>query len=230
MKLIKPYHEILTDINPINILKNIETAGRTCYKSEKLITEDTSKTFVNNIIKNKHESVLEHQSLSIRLVCDRGVSYEVVRHRIASFSQESTRYCNYNKNSEVTFIIPCWSNIPENTYDIDWSNGLYGNCLNEPSMSKEDKIWFWNSAISERDYIKLILNGWKPQQARSVLTNSLKTEIVVTMNLREWRHFFNLRAAGSAGVPHPQMLEITIPLLNDLKNKLPIVFDDINVK
>ena len=186
--------------DPFNILTRIERAGRTCYKSESRITEDSANKFVAMIIKRVHESVLEHEKISVRVICDRGVTHEIVRHRIGSYSQESTRYCNYK--DEVTFIEPCF-------WDIDSNNRV---------------IW-WLSMSSAEDYYKcLIKHGASPQEARTVLPNSLKTEIVITYNLREWRHFLKLRTSKAA---HPQMQEIANMILKDFEGKLPVVFADI---
>lgn len=218
MKLIKPSYEILTFIEPDIILKRIEIAGRTCYKSEDTITTESAKDFVKMIIKRGHESVLEHQSITVKFICDRGVSHEIVRHRIASFSQESTRYCNYSKDkfdNQLTFIIPCWINIPPGSY----------NRLPE-NYEKEEGTEEWLSQLlgCEESYLFLIDSEWQPQQARSILPNSLKTEIVVTANLREWRTIFKQRTSVAA---HPQMRELMCPLLDDLKQKISVIFDDI---
>ena len=218
MKLIKPGYVIVSDINSEKILKGIEYAGRTCYKSEEKITEESAKEFVKMIIKRGHESVLEHEKITIKIICDRGVSHELVRHRIASFSQESTRYCDYSKDkfdNKVSFIIPLWLDLEENTnYEITVPS-------KDPKM-----IWLRAMSRAEIDYFRLIGFGkWSPQQARSILPNSLKTEVVITANLREWRLIFKQRAAKAA---HPQMREIMCPLLDELKTKLSIVFDDIN--
>ena len=203
MEIIKPYYVIETDIetDPDLILKNLEKYGRTAYKSEDKITPDSAKKFIAGIIKSGHESVIEHESLTVRFICDRGVTHEIVRHRIASYTQESTRFCNYSKKG-VTFIKPCF-----------WDE-----------HSVEYMYWMDTMICAEDNYNKLIDMGATPQQARSVLPNSLKTEIVCTYNLREWRHFMKLRTAKSA---HPQMRELTIPLLKELKSKIPIIFDDI---
>lgn len=211
----------MTEIQPEKILTNIEKAGRTCYKSENRITAESAEKFVANLIKSGHESVIEHESISVKFICDRGVSHELVRHRLASFSQESTRYCNYSKDkfdNQLTFIIPCWLDIQNGfettTEDIRQMRGL--NPL----------YWqfYWSLAIAETSYIELLKGEWTPQQARSVLPNSLKTEIVVTANLREWRTIFKQRTSNAA---HPQMRELMCPLLEELKQKLPVIFNDI---
>lgn len=205
MKIVEPSYTILENIDGDRVLKNIEQIGRVCYKSEDKITDSSARKFVANILKNGHESVIEHEKITVKFICDRGVSHEIVRHRIASYSQESTRYCNYTNDkfgSELTFIQP-----------------YFGD-------SSDDKMNIWKQCMeeAEKSYNALINLGAKPQEARSILPNSLKTEIIVTMNLREWRHFFKLRTSEKA---HPQMRQITCPLLNELKSKIPIVFDDI---
>lgn len=205
MRVVKPGYEILDTINGKEILKKIEKIGRVCYKSEDKITDESAEKFVANILISGHESVIEHEKLSVRFICDRGVSHEIVRHRIASYSQESTRYCNYNKErfgKELTVIKP-----------VFWKED-----------SEEYKLWFETMQNIENTYNKMIEMGAKPQEARSILPNSLKTEIVVTMNLREWRHFFKLRTSLKA---HPQMREIACPLLDDFKSRIPVIFDDI---
>nr|DAF99862.1 MAG TPA: Thymidylate synthase complementing protein [Siphoviridae sp. ctJT77] len=207
MKIINASTEILTPITG-DELRQIEYAGRTCYKSEDKITDDSAKKFVENLIKRGHEAMLEHGSLSVKFICDRGVSHELVRHRLASFAQESTRYCNYSKDkfgNELTFIKPIF--------------------LEEDSDSYE----YWENAMSDAEiyYFAMLGHGCTPQEARSVLPNSIKTEVVMTANYREWRHFFWLRAARKTGPAHPQMEELTIPLLREVVNKIPVVFDDI---
>lgn len=213
MILIKPSYKILTEIDRPAMLRRIEAAGRTCYKSESKITEDSAADFVRKIIKSGHESVIEHEFISICFVVDRGVSHELVRHRLASFSQESTRYCNYKGG--VTFIIPPW---------VDIEPGAFLETVDISTLSPIDKFWFASMLMAQNIYTILLGRGWTPQQARSVLPNSLKTEIVVTANLREWRHIFKLRCDKAA---HPQMREIMCPLLDVLKEELPEVFGDI---
>ena len=202
MKIIKPSFEILDVVDGREILERLERYGRTCYKSEDRITEDSSEKFIRMLLQRGHESVLEHEKISVRVICDRGVSHEIVRHRIGSYSQESTRYCNYGKNGEVTYIDPLFWHARSNTY----------------------RLWFAAMSAAETHYLDLLREGATPQEARSVLPNSLKTEIVITYNLRQWRHFFRLRAAPAA---HPQMREITIPMLAKFKELIPVLFEDL---
>ena len=205
MRIVKPEFEIIDSIDGDDILKTIERFGRICYKSEDLITDGSAQAFVKMIIKSGHESVIEHCKVSVKIICDRGVSHEIVRHRTASYSQESTRYCNYSKakfGNELTFVMPLFFE-------------------DEP-----EKLDLWKSTmqIIENNYNALIAAGATPEEARSILPNSLKTEIIVTMNLREWRHFFKLRTSEKA---HPQMREIATPILNEFKRIIPVVFEDI---
>ena len=187
------------------ILSRIERAARVCYKSEDKIAEGTAEKLIQSCIARGHESVIEHEVVTVKVICDRGVSHEIVRHRIASYSQESTRYCNYSPEGnvgEVTFVAPLFfANYEANYY-----------------------AWAIAMERAEDSYNILCKSGATPQEARSVLPNSLKTEIVITMNLREWRHFFRLRTAEAA---HPQMREITIPMLEEFKKRIPVIFDDI---
>ena len=208
MKAIKAYTQIYGEPDGQAILKKIEKIGRTCYKSENKTTSDSAENFVAGLIKRGHEAMLEHESITIKFVVDRGISHELVRHRLASFAQESTRYCNYSIDdfgSEITFIIPEYLNY----------------------KTEQWKVWKETMKACEDAYFKLLDIGRMPQEARAVLPNSLKTEVVMTANLREWRHFFKLRAANTTGKAHPQMLEVTRPLLDELKQYIPVVFDDI---
>lgn len=205
MKIIKPGIEFITPIDGGVILKRIEQCGRVCYKSEDRITEDSCKTFVRGIIKRGHEAVLEHCSFTVKFVCDRGVSHEIVRHRLAAYCQESTRYCNYSKGdfgSEITVIEPCYLQPGSDGYEL----------------------WRESCADSEIAYFALLNWGCTPQEARAVLPNSLKTEVVMTADIREWRHFLRLRCSPAA---HPQMREVAIQLLKEVQAKVPILFDDI---
>jgi len=294
MKIINPSFEIL-NITPANPLELLELAGRVCYKSEDKISEGTALPFVKKILEGHHESVIEHASMTIKFVCDRGVTHELVRHRLCAFSQESTRYCNYNKDkfgNEITVIEPyfwvdeAWvqslkmlskrSNSMKdyqtseiisilvsaqtilsksnkdvcNELMIDRStlcNWLNFNCFpnahscmlirnwvetNISSLleatSKERLYNVWHAACqrAEISYFALLQMGASPQQARTVLPNSLKTEIVVTANLREWRHVFKLRTSKAA---HPQMRELMLMTLEEVKKRIPLIFDDIVV-
>ena len=205
MKIIAPSFEILTELNGNDILKRIERIGRVCYKSEDRITGGSAERFIRNLVSRGHESVIEHISVTVKIVCDRGVSHEIVRHRIASYSQESTRYCNYSSGgfgNELTVIRPYF-----------WEES-----------SEKYQIWLNSMKAAEDAYMALIGLGASPQEARSVLPNSLKTEIVATMNLREWRHFFKMRADAHA---HPQMRETAVPILKEFQKRIPIIFDDI---
>lgn len=221
MKVVKAGFKIETPLNGEEILKHIERCGRTCYKSEWRIGPDTAPKFVAGIIKRGHESVLEHFSFTVRFVNDRGVSHEEVRQRIASFSQESTRYCNYYEPEETdNGGIQCIDLLPGINLDTKMKN--------LPNWQKDDIIQEWLNAMldSEKHYNKMIELGCTPQIARSVLANSLKTEIVITANLREWRTILKQRTSIAA---HPQMREVMIPLLMELQKLIPVVFDDIQV-
>lgn len=278
MKLIKPSVEIIKqeeyDLN--HTFKFIELAGRTCYKSEDKITEDSAKGFVDRMIRSGHGAMLEHGTVyltipnkngiknlliyyyyknpyskvvltndnvyittnyrviiennwnddleyitaptefhikrtTVKFICDRGVSHEFVRHRVFSFAQESTRYCNYTKdkfNNELTFIIPCWiKNLEEGNY--------YAYCEYHHSKNDASKRWFDSCMSSEFVYTNLIEEGWKPQEARTILPNSLKTELIMTGFDSDWQHFFELRCAPNV---HPQAKELA-DMLKDKFNK-----------
>ncbi len=224
MKIVNAGYEILTPISEggIKELQHIEKIGRVCYKSESKITEDgeSAKKFVKMLIDRGHEAMIEHSSLSVKFIVNRGVSHELVRHRIASFAQESTRYCNYSRDKFGNEI---------NMINIDNSIRLDGKMGNMGAYTVATIIFEWKQAMedAEKHYMKMLDLGATPQIARSVLPNSTKTEITITANYREWRNFFKLRTAKAA---HPSMREVTIPLLKELKEKLPIIFDDIEVE
>lgn len=216
MKIIKPSFTWHGETpNGHAMLASIAAAGRVCYQSEANGKSDAD--FVRAIVRRGHESVIEHEKLSVRIICDRGITHEIVRHRVASYSQESTRYCNYSKDkfgAEIAFVdisrgielCPVTSKLaPEVIAEI----------LNE---------WMLACLDAERHYMRMLELGASPQIARSVLNNSTKTAIVVTMNLREWRHFFKLREAPAA---HPQIREIAIPMLKMFREAVPVIFDDI---
>ena len=209
MEIIEPYVVIEDEIDGEEILKKLEKAGRTCYKSEGKINTGSARSFLETIIKLGHETILEHEKITVRIICDRGVTHEIVRHRIASYSQESTRYCNYGLGKfggKITVIKPCF-----------WNSG------DEKDKVKQE-LWKAAMKAAEEYYLKLTESGATAQEARSVLPNSLKTEIVMTANLREWRHFFKLRCSSKA---HPQIREIALSLLEKFKLKIPVIFDDI---
>lgn len=205
MKIIEPSVELVNAPKYETLLNTIEAAGRTCYKSEDKMTEGSAEKLIRNFLKWGHESAIEHGSITVRFTCDRGVSHEIVRHRIASFSQESTRYCNYGKDGfggEITVIAP-------STFDKD--TPVY-------------RIWKKSCEHSEIAYFDLLNEGCTPQEARSVLPNSLKTEVVMTANIREWRHFLKLRCAAAA---HPDMRVVANKLLTVFKDTYPVFFEDI---
>ena len=219
MNVLTAKYEILDKekINGKEILQKIETIGRTCYKSEDGITEDSSERFVKNLILRGHEAMLEFFDITVKFYCDRGISHELVRHRVSSFAQESTRYCNYAADkfgNEVTFIdIRRGLELDSKTKNID-----------EFTIKAIISEWLESCYDAEKHYLAMLELGASPQIARSVLNNSTKTEINVKMNLREWRHFFNLRCDIAA---HPQMRELTVPLLRDMYEICPVVFEDI---
>ena len=217
MKIINPSTRLYVNGQPlawkygIDMLKAIERIGRTCYKSEDKITDDSYETFIRNLIKRGHLSVIEHCSVTADIICERGVTHEIVRHRIGTYSQESTRYCNYSADkygSEIQVIDPASA--------FGWD-----------VMGKDREkyiAWRMSCVVAESAYMKMLSGGASPQEARSVLPNSLKTEIWVTYNLREWRHFFQLRCAPAA---HPQMQEVARMLLAEMTAYVPIIFDDV---
>lgn len=209
MKIIKQYVELEEKLNGKELLEKIERAGRTCYKSEDLAKEGSAERFVRNIIKSGHESVIEHVSISVRIITNRGNSHEIVRHRIASYSQASTRYCSYNKDkfgNELTFIEPIFDkkhNTNEEEYMKEWVS-----CMRE----------------IEKTYLNMTNNGVLAEYARDVLPNSLETEIVCTMNLRAWRNFLKLRMSKNA---HPQIRDIAFKIFDIFYKELPVVFEDL---
>ena len=205
MKVIQPDVQILDELDYKQILNKISMRGRVCYKSTHV--DENAEKFVAGLIARGHESVLEHVSFSVLFVCDRGVSHEIVRHRIASYSQESTRYCNYSQDrfgNEITVVFPAF----------------YG----QKGSSTADSLWFNSCAQAEYYYFRMLASGVSAQEARSVLPNSLKTELVMTANIREWRHFLKLRTAPAA---HPDMRKVAVMLLKKLQSQLPVFFADI---
>lgn len=205
MKIIEPKVEIITPINGKEILEHIERVGRVCYKSENNITEESAEKFVAGIVRRGHEAVIEHYNITVKFTTDRGITHEIVRHRIASYAQESTRYCNYSKDkfsNEITVIKPV--DIKEGTPEyVDWLAAM---------------------EAAEKFYFALLADGCKPQTARSVLPTCTKTEIMVTMNLREWRHFIRLRGAEAA---HPDIRILALDLWKQFREQIPVIFDNI---
>lgn len=214
MQVIKPSIEIIDMEDYEKIVKKIERIGRVCYKSEGKITEDSAEKFIKGLLTRQHESVIEHENVTVRFVCDRGVTHEIVRHRIASYSQESTRYCNYSGDkfdNQITVI--------------DLASGFQYNLSKENDKAKYE-VWTKAMENAEQSYFRMLELGATPQEARSVLPNSLKTEIVVTMNLRSWRNFFRLRVDSHA---HPQMREVATMLYEEFQKRLPVFVADLDI-
>ena len=288
MKLIKPYFNIIEQQAGLEgIYKQIEMAGRTCYKSEDKITETSAKEFVDRMIKSGHGAMLEHGTVyltipndsdlclllkmnpytkcnpvegicyittnlrvlvehkamwlidkylceptehherrfTVKFICDRGVSHEFVRHRVFSFAQESTRYCNYSKDkfsNEITYICPCWldyDRVQELTEIANRDNKEVYRMGHDESLSMEERglcSFVYDMSNHEHGYLFQISAGWKAQEARAILPNSLKTELVMTGFVSDWKHFFDLRCPGSA---HPQARELAIPLKEEFINR-----------
>lgn len=201
MKIVEPSVELLWwTLDPE---REIERAGRTCYKSEKKINETSAREFCTMLRKSGHHAMIEHAMASFRIITDRGITHEIVRHRLASYAQESTRYCNYSKDkfdNQCSFIQP-------------------------PDLNQE-QLWIWRVACTnaEQTYFELLAKGCTPQIARSVLPNCLKTEIVMMANLREWRHFIKLRGSQAA---HPQIRPIAYRIWCELMQVAPSIFEDL---
>ena len=216
MRTIEAHVEFVNAPEYAVVLDTIEKVGRTCYKSEHLITEDSAEGFVRRLIQRGHEAMIEHASVTLRFFNDRGISHEEVRHRIASFAQESTRYCNYSKDKfdgEVTYIdLTQGMELDSTVRELDYSTKL--------AIYHE---WMKACLDAEDHYMKMLSLGATPQIARSVLNNSTKTEICITMNFREWRHFIRLRNDLTA---HPQMREVAQQALDMLYGKYPVFFEE----
>lgn len=207
MKIIEPSVELINPVPYEVALNTIETAGRTCYQSEDKMTDGSAEGFIRRIIQRGHESVLEHVSVTARFICDRGVSHEIVRHRIGAYSQESTRYCNYSKgkfNREIQVVRPFFWDREADNYDL----------------------WYNLCVLAERQYLYMLDCDATPQEARSVLPNSLKTSLIVTYDLREWRHFLRLRCDSAA---HPQMRQVAYMARDLLTTWGPVFFEDLEV-
>ena len=207
VKIIEPSFEILTPIDGNQILKHIEKCGRTCYQSYENETVDTSSAekMIKMLIKMGHESVLEHFLITIKAKIDIGNYKDITRHRFASFSIESTRFCNYSKGkfgNELTVISPC---------NMDKNSGIY-------------HTWLKTMNDIEKAYIDMSEMGAKPDQLRMILPHSLAAEVTMSANLREWRHIFKMRCQKAA---HPSVRQIMLQVLNEFKKQIPVIFDDL---
>jgi thymidylate synthase (FAD) len=203
MKLIEPRVRV-ESYDSRKIMKNLERACRTCYRSEDLITEESYKTLLKNCINRGHESILEHEKITIRMTCDVGVYKDLTRHRFASFSIESTRYCNYGKDkfdNEINFIRPLFAD-------------------------ESDKFNIWKDTMQtiEDAYMKMVAAGYKPDEMRMILPHSVAAEVTMTANIREWKHILDLRTKKMA---HPAVQQVMIPLLLNFKKNMPEIFGDI---
>lgn len=228
MKLIKPYVEFIDLIDRNAILQKIERAGRTCYKSEENITPESASKFVANLVKRNHWAMIEHgASITVKFITDRGISHELVRHRLASFAQESTRYVKYgnaSKDSEdIVFIMPSQFKGREGIYRRSDGNVTINNDPVEATWGD----WAFIEACldAEESYNILMERGWYAQEARAVLPNALKTEVVMTANLREWKHFLDLRSKGTTGAPHPDMKIVADMVYEKFHAELPEIFE-----
>lgn len=219
MKLIRPSVDIPENIDGVQILKTLEKVARTCYKSEDKITEDDSsaRKLIGTIMQVHHESILEFVDITVKFTCSRACANEIVRHRVGSYSQESTRYCNYSKDkfdSQLTFIIPRWTEIKE---------GIYTS--NDGGVLDRDKAFLASCLNAERTYNELVRTyGCIAEEARDILPLCTKTEINVKYNLREWRHFFELRCSSKA---HPEIRLLARTLLKRFHEEIPLIFDDL---
>ncbi len=204
MKIIEPKIYV-EDYDGIKIMKRLERACRTCYKSENLITEDSYKHLLTNCLNRGHESILEHEKISIRMICDIGVYKDLTRHRFASFSIESTRYCNYGKDkfdNEIKFIKPV--HIEEGTENY--------------------KIWEDTMKFIEKQYMEMGEKKATPDQMRMLLPHSTAAEVCMTANIREWRHILSLRCSK---MTHPAVRQLLIPLLLKFKKDMPELFENV---
>jgi len=243
MKIIRPYARITSDSHahiPLNGMRHIEWCARISHRSEDAQSQDSWRRLIQSVVLEHGDwSVVEHVSVTVDAVVDRGITHEWVRHRLFSYTQESTRFVNYEKKMAPSFIYPkpevecllCMNGHElrhdyKNPYGVWWHSDVSlrtpeecanRNCAYDPR---------WLNAINEAEtsYISLVKNGWRPQEARSVFPNALASRLVTTGNLRNWRHFFIMRTTAEA---HPQMRQVTIPLLAEFKSKFPLIFDDI---
>ena len=232
MKIVKPYAKIVDSDSLTEALSRIEYAARISHGSEDAQTADSAERFIRAVVLQHGDwSVVEHVSVSVEFLVDRGITHEIVRHRIASYTQSSTRFINYAKKMPPAFIYPkpevhcnachsevndgpCWSYVGHGS----WTHQLDGReCL-------YDATWLKAIAEAEAAYVGLLAKGWRPQEARSVFPNALSSKIMMTCNLRSWRHFFLMRTSKEA---HPQMRQVTIPLLAEFQRLVPVLYEDI---
>ena len=209
IRVVNPSWEYIDDVNPEKIMNKLEQVIRVCYKSEDKITDGSAERLVGNIVKSGHTAMLEHESITVKFYCSRGLSHELVRHRHCGFAQESSRYCSYDKDkfgNKITVIKPNNFEIGSSEY-IMWKN----------AMENAGQAYF---------DLKNMLNI-KNDMARGVLPTDLKTEIVVTASIREWRSIFDLRCSEAA---HPEIRNVMKSLLSDMNSKMPILFGDIAIK
>ena len=230
MKLIKPKVEILDRLDERAVIGRIATVARTCYKSENMRTADKDYALVKRLIESKHEAMLEFVDVTVKFTTSIGITREVIRHRMASFANESTRYCNYSKDkfgNEITFIIPSYLDIPEGNYtywDGDWVD-MNKMKIQLPADNKDATSgWLFALNHAETTYRILTNRGWKAEQAREVLPISTKSELCMKANLREWRHFFKLRCHHTA---HPDIRVLALDLLKQMHEQIPVIFDDL---
>lgn len=221
MKVIDPSVVVSLQTDPRFIMQTIEQAGRTCYKSEDKTNETSHVAFIERLVRRGHEAMLEHGHATAHFRIDRGVSHELVRHRLASFAQESTRYCNY-QDKDIEFVRPVFYR----DLDYDTSDELREGTKHRAMTDQEHRLhnWFKVCEATEQAYKDNLAMGASPQEARAVLPNSLATDIVVTANLREWRTVLKLRCAKDA---HPDMRYVMLKLLSDMYKLFPLVFEDI---
>ncbi len=235
MKIIRPYAKITADSHayiPLAGMKHIEWCGRISHRSEDSQGTDSWQRFIKAVVLDHGDwSIVEHVSVSVDAVVDRGITHEWVRHRLFSFTQESTRFVNYEKKMVPSFIYPkpdveckwCLEGNQSVPSDCGWTHRYEGGAVQSCAY---DYDWMIAIAQSEFTYRQLISRGWRPQEARSVFPNALASRILTTGNLRNWRHFFIMRTTAEA---HPQMRQVTIPLLAEFKSCFPILFDDIEL-
>ena len=230
MKIVTPYARIMEPELLAGALGRIEYAARISHGSEDGQTVDSAERFIRAVVLQHGDwSVVEHVSASVEFLVDRGITHEIVRHRIASYTQSSTRFINYAKKMPPTFIYPkpeveC-KHCLAGSEPWKQSSGDWVHSLNDTHYDcGYDGAWLDAINMCEASYKSLLQGGWRPQEARSVFPNALSSKIMVTMNLRTWRHFFLMRTSKEA---HPQMRQVTIPLLAEFQRLVPVLYEDI---